>query len=59
MLSVGGTLLSEKLALHLFRSFFRPVVLEGLVDGSESMMAAGAGLEGAMVMEEKEPEVRC
>ena len=58
VLSVGGPLLSEKLALHLFRTFFRPVVLEGLVDGSESMMAAGAGVEGAMVMEEREPEVR-
>lgn len=58
MLSVGGPLLSEKLALHLFRTFFRPVVLDGLVDGSESMIAAGAGVEGAIVMEEREPEVR-
>eukprot|EP00903_Cladosiphon_okamuranus_P018674 g17188.t1 len=58
VLSVGGPLLSEKLALHLFRTFFRPVVLEGLVDGSESMMAAGAGVEGAIVMEEREPELQ-
>lgn len=51
VLSVCGPFLSEKLALHLHASFFKPVVLGGLVEASGSRMAAGA------VMAEREPEV--